>query len=75
MNELYALLSDCCPNIDFSSEKTLMTDHILDSIDLVSIIMSIQAKYNLSFDPSDITHSNFDSIDAIHKLINRKLSE
>ena len=37
MNELMDILKDCCPDIDFETEKALVDDQILDSLSVVML--------------------------------------
>lgn len=69
MEELKEILSGCCPMIDFEVEKNLVTDKIIDSIDLVSIISDIEDAFGISIDMESITPENFDSLEAIWELI------
>lgn len=71
MEQLYAILEKCCPTIDFHTENKLITDKLIDSIDLVSIIAEIEDAFNVSIDVEDIDPSNFDSAEKIWELINR----
>lgn len=69
MDKLIELLSDCCPHVDFSKETNLLTDKIIDSMDLVEIIMKLQDYYKIKIDFSFITPEHFDSAELIYKMI------
>lgn len=72
MTELALLLKECCPMVDFSKEKNLMTNKIIDSMDIVNIIAALENKYDISIEFDMITAENFDSIETINAMI-RKL--
>lgn len=71
MEKLYEVLKNCCPTVDFESEKKLVTDGVIDSVDLVSVISDIEEEFEVSIDMENITPENFDSVEAIWALINR----
>lgn len=70
MERLYEVLRNCCPTVDFENEKKLVTDGIIDSVDLVSVISDIEEEFDVSIDMENITPENFDSVEAMWKLIN-----
>ena len=72
MTELALLLKECCPMVDFRKEKNLMTNKIIDSMDIVNIIAALENKYDISIEFDMITAENFDSIETINAMI-RKL--
>lgn len=69
MEKLLEILSNCCPTVDFEKEKKLVTDKIIDSVDLVSIISDIEDEFDISIEMDSIDAENFDSVEAIWKLI------
>lgn len=71
MPELLLLLKDCCPAVDFSKEKKLMTNKIIDSMDIVNIIAALENKYDISIEFDMITADNFDSVESINAMIKK----
>lgn len=71
MERLYEVLKNCCPTVDFEGEKKLVTDGVIDSVDLVSVISDIEEEFDISIDMENITPENFDSVEAMWALINR----
>lgn len=69
MDKLYKLLESCCPMVDFRTEKNLVTDKIIDSMDLVSIISDIEDEFNISIEMDKVEPENFDSAEAMWNLI------
>ena len=39
MNEVLEILEDLRPDVDFKEEKALVSDGILDSIDIISLVL------------------------------------
>lgn len=69
MEKVLEILSNSCPTIDFENEKKLMTDKVIDSVDLVSIIFDLEDAFGVSIDMEVIDPENFDSAEAIWELI------
>lgn len=70
--ELMEILTELRPEVDFASETQLIDDVILDSFDLVSLIGEINDSFDVEISFDDIEPENFNSVDAMEKLI-RKL--
>ncbi len=69
MECLYELLEKCCPTVDFRKEEQLVTGKIIDSLDLVAIVSSIEDEFGVEIDVSEIDTANFDSVEKIWNLI------
>lgn len=69
MEKLIEVLSNCCPTIDFTNEKNLITDKVIDSMDLVAIISDIEDEFGISIGMDKIVPENFDSAEAMYQLI------
>jgi len=73
MEQLIELLSKIRPDVDFSAVKNLTTDGILDSFDIVAIVSDLNAAYSISIGVIDLVPENFDSLEAIFKLVQGKM--
>ena len=73
MKELLKILSDLRPDVDFENEKGLISDGILDSFDLLSLISEINEEYDIKVRSGDINMKNFDSAESIYALIQKLL--
>lgn len=60
------------PDIDFRSEKRLLTDEVLDSFDIVSFLAELDEKLGIEVDISEVIEDNFDSIERICHYLERK---
>lgn len=69
MEKLSQLLNEINPNVDFASEKSLVSDGILDSMDIITIVNMLIDEYNCDIDLSDLEPENMDSIEAIYELV------
>ena len=59
------------PDVDFENEENLITDGILDSIDVVSLVGEIDEAFDVQIHVEDLIPDNFNSVDAIIALIER----
>ncbi len=71
MEKLYALLEDIRPDVDFRNTNTLVTDGFIDSFDIVTIIASIEDEFSVEIPVDSMLPENFESAEAIMKLIDR----
>ena len=71
MEKLYALLEDIRPDVDFRNTNTLVTDGFIDSFDIVTIIASIENEFSVEIPEDSMLPENFESAEAIMKLIDR----
>lgn len=70
------ILSDLLDNdtLQISNNDSLFQGGLLDSLNLIGLISFLEKSYMIRINPSEITIDNFDDIDRILALINRKLS-
>lgn len=71
MEDLLEILRDLHPDVDFETEKSLIDDGILDSMDIVSLISEISESFDVSITAKDIIPDNFNSAEALYELIER----
>lgn len=71
MEKLIKLLNDIRPDLDFNNEAKLMSDGILDSFDIITIIGEINDAFNIEINASDLLPENFNSAKLIWELIQR----
>ena len=69
MEEIIEVLNETLPGVDFSNEKHLISDGIITSFDLIMIISSLSSKFNVEITAAEIVPENFETIEAIKKLI------
>jgi len=75
MEELMALLKEIRPDVTFQSGKKLMDDGVLDSFDVVSIVGEIGERFQVDVPVEEITAENFNSPDAMLRMIERLKAE
>ena len=71
MEQLYRILKELHPDVDFAAEQDLIGEGILDSLDIVTLITEINSAYDVSIPAEEILPENFCSANAIYALIHR----
>ena len=69
MELLMEILEDLRPDVDFASEKSLVTGGILDSIDIISLVRTLNDEFDNTNRPANLVPENFDSAQAMYELI------
>lgn len=71
MDKLIDLLSEIRPDVDFKNEKHLIDNQILDSLNIMEIVSEICDAFDIELSPADIIPANFNSAEAMWKMIER----
>lgn len=71
MEELRKVLESVNEYIDYKSEVRLLTDGIIDSVELVEMVAAIEEMFKIEISLDEITPENFDSIYNIWNMIER----
>ena len=69
MEQILDMLKREFPLIDFDHEKHLMTDGILDSLAVVSIIANLEEMFDISVTMEYIQPDNFESAEAMWAMV------
>ncbi len=69
MNELFDVLKETYPDIDFTKEKNLIDDGILDSVGMVTLISAIEDHFDISVTMEYIQPSYFQSAENMWEMI------
>ena len=67
--QLLEILEDLRPEVDFETETALVTDGILDSFDIVSLVAQLNDEFDVTIGVDDLEPENFDTVDAMIALI------
>lgn len=71
MEELLKILQEIEPDVDFSIEKDLVDQHILDSLSIVMLVSDLEEAFDVEITPVDIVPENFESAETIYAMIIR----
>lgn len=75
MNKVLEILEDLRPDVDFKEEKALVSDGILDSIDIISLVQELDEEFDITIKPADLIPENFNSVEAISKLVEKLMED
>ena len=68
---ILSILTDLRPDVDFESETALVSDGILESFDLLTLIASLEDELGVEIGSREINAENFDSLDAMVRMAER----
>lgn len=71
MDELLEILEDIKPNVDFKTCTDLIDGGYLDSFNILSIVSELNDAFGVEISPVDIVPGNFNSADALWKMVQR----
>lgn len=69
MEELLEALKRANSKIDYMSSDKLVTDKIIDSIDMTSILSELEDTFDIEIDMEYIVPENFDSVEAMWNMV------
>ena len=69
MEELLKLLKKIKPEVEFEENEHLIDNEELDSFDIVSIVAAISDEFDVEIGAKHIIPENFNSVEAMYKLI------
>ena len=63
---------DINPDIDYEKEISLVDDGLFDSLEVMTIVTEIEDRFHIDIDPDDVIAENFNSVEKILKIIEKK---
>lgn len=75
MEQLINLLKEIKPGVDFENCTSLIDDGYIASLDVVSIATAINDEFDVEITVVDIIPENFNSTEAMMKMIERLQDE
>ncbi|MBR6337321.1 MAG: acyl carrier protein [Ruminococcus sp.] len=73
--QLMEILEELRPDVDFENEKQLITDGVLDSFDIVSLVGSLNDEFDIEIQVGNLVPDNFNSIEGMMALIEKLQDE
>jgi len=71
MKKVKEILEKLRPEEDFSSSTDYIGNGLLDSFDIVNLVMELDQTFSISIDGVDIVPDNFRNIDTIIELLQK----
>ena len=70
-SRLLEILADVRPDVDFEVETQLITDGILESFDIVTLVGELEDEFDIKIRPKDLVPENFNSVEQMQEMISR----
>ena len=70
--KIIKILTDIRPEFDFNNDVNFIDQGMLDSFDIVSLVVGLDNEFGISIDGMDIVPDNFASVDKISELLKAK---
>lgn len=71
METLMNILREIDDSIDYEKEKALIDDRLLDSFGVITLVAELEDAFDISIEASEMVPENFNSAEAIYKMICR----
>ena len=69
------ILQEMHADVDFETEQALVTDKILDSFDLVSLVSELSSEFDIQITAKEFIEPNFNSLDALTAMVETLMDE
>lgn len=71
MEKLLAVLKTVRPDVDFANEKKLIDDGILDSFDIIQVVLELNEAFDIDINVEDLEPDNFNTAQAMWELVTK----
>ena len=75
MEKLIEILEEIEDGVDYENCTTLIDDHYLDSLAIISLVAELEDEFDITIPTVEIIPENFNSVEAMWKLITRLQEE
>ena len=65
------ILMEIDDSIDYEKEKALIDGRLLDSFGVITLVSELEEAYDIDIEASEMTPDNFNSAEAIYKMVVR----
>ena len=73
--QIIEILEDIQPEADYETCQTLIDDHILTSLDVLSLVAELEDEFDVTIPTVEIIPSNCNSVDAFAAAVERLQEE
>ncbi len=71
MDEMIGILKEIKPDVDFEKETKLVDNNLIDSFDIVQIVMKLNETFEVEIGADSITPENFNSAASLWALVQK----
>ena len=71
MDKVLEILRQISDGIDYEKEKALIDDRLLDSFGVITLVAELEEAFDITIEASEMTPANFNSAEAIQKMVDR----
>lgn len=71
MEKLLEILRDIDPDVDYENETALIDDGILDSMEVLELVSTLEDEFDIEVTPTELVPANFNSAESMWKMIGR----
>jgi acyl carrier protein len=75
MERLIEILEEIQPEVDYATCTTLIDDHYLDSLAILSLVAQLEDEFDISIPATQIIPANFNSAQSLWNMISRLMDE
>ena len=69
--KIIEIIKDNRPDIEDVENEEFITNGLLDSFDIVTLVAELDKAFGISIDGADITPTNFNTVDAMVELVKK----
>lgn len=73
--KILEILNDLRPDLDFEQDAKLVSDGILTSFDVITIVSEIEESFDIDIKPKYLTADFFNSVDSIVDVVKQSMEE
>ena len=71
IEEIMNILAEVKPGLQVTPDEELVRTGLLDSVDIMPMVMALAEEWDLEISPLDLKEENFHTANAILALVNR----
>lgn len=75
MDQLMNILTELRPDVDFTTEKSLIDGGVLDSFDIVTLVAELNDNFDIEININDLVPENFNCRENMLALVEKMQNE
>ncbi len=72
---ILTMLNELRPEFDFDNSNDFVSEGLLDSFDIISLVSMLEEKYSIKIEGIEIIPENFASVETIEALVKKYRGE